>query len=264
MIIWCCYCQTYIGEKPPLVDYSLSHSICQNCKSSGVFKDRDAFKNIELIRDFFNDLLEKAESFEELDTESILYKGKTLGIKPLDIFYGIVQPAMWEIGRLTQENKLTVAKEHMFTSFAQRLLIQLSKDIKNHSLSLESCPILIIPAPDNVHTIGVQALGLDIVSKGYACRTIYPGIPDEELKSLILELRPEVVCLSVAVKSHFDSAINLSKALHLQGSSAKIIVGGPFIHEHEELKVAPNLLTFNNMNSFYDFLREKTNVKKAS
>lgn len=31
MIRWCCYCLSYIGEKEPLEDKSLTHGICEKC-----------------------------------------------------------------------------------------------------------------------------------------------------------------------------------------------------------------------------------------
>lgn len=256
MIVWCSFCQTYMGEKPPLTNYSLTHSICSHCKSSQGFANRKKNKDIKVIKRFYNELLSAAKSFDQLNIEDVLEKGKMLKIEPLDLFFGIAQPILWEIGDLFERGEITVAKEHLFTLFAQDLLTDLSRMQKKNSASNEDFTILAVPASQNLHTLGVQALGLGLNSNGFSCKRLYPGLPPDELEEFAIKQGFPVVCVSVSEKSQYESTKNLAQKLMEKGCQSKVVLGGPFINKIEaKIESASNFYAFNNLNLLYDFLR---------
>lgn len=64
----------------------------------------------------------------DIDVSKTLEKAYELNIGPLDLFFGIVQPLLWKIGRMFQEGQMTIQQEHQFTRFATRPLLKISDD----------------------------------------------------------------------------------------------------------------------------------------
>lgn len=218
-------------------------------------------KDVKVIKSFFDELLSAAKSFNQLNKEEVLEKGKMLKIEPLDLFFGIVQPILWEIGGLYERGEITVAKEHLFTLFAQDLLTDLTTTTEKQTSINESFPVLTVPACQNLHTLGVQALSLDLNSKGFSCRSIYPGLPFEELEMFATKFSHPVICVSVAEESQYESTRALAQELEKKGSESKVVIGGPYINKIEaKIESASNFYAFNNLNLFYDFLRNEINV----
>ena len=127
MLLWCSYCQSYICEKEPMEDFSISHTICTSCLKNPESKVNDV--NIKKLKSFFNEILFSVKNGEKVDHKELLEKGKALGVKPLDLFQGIIQPILWEIGNLYEKGLITVHKEHLFTYTCDSLLQKLKEEL---------------------------------------------------------------------------------------------------------------------------------------
>ena len=155
MFRWCSYCQIFIGESAPFDSYELTHGICSKCKSAQAHRNAAGVKSIGVIRDFFAGIWEKAKTGEPLDCEKILAQSQKLGIKDFDLFMGMIQPILWEIGVQFAAGKITVAKEHLFTEFAEKILNLSATKAEAHATTRQQenhCDILLCCIDQNYHS----------------------------------------------------------------------------------------------------------------
>ena len=148
-----------------------------------------------------------------------------------DIYLGIVQPSMRDIGQLWQDNALTVAQEHVATAIAEASMSRLFertfvwRDNRTPKL-LAAC------AEDERHQIGLRMLCDLLELDGW--ETVYVGasVPIESLVELVQRSRPDAVALSATIAPHVPrvrAAIASIRATDLARQPV-IAVGGRAFH----------------------------------
>jgi methanogenic corrinoid protein MtbC1 len=135
---------------------------------------------------------------------------------PLDLFLGIVQPILYEVGTRWDKGELSIVQEHQFTAFFERLfhLIYTSEENENLALRQSNQPtVLLVNAPGNFHTLGIRIVELWLISKQISCYTVYPGIPVPDIIALVASLKPVVLGISVSLPEQFNSLFELEDKL---------------------------------------------------
>lgn len=147
----------------------------------------------------------------------------------------LVQPAMTEIGRLWQQNEITVAQEHLATAIVQSSLAR---------AFAESPP----PAPGERRAVFAcvegnhHALGLRIVADGYELagwdvRFLGADVPTRDLVTQVAAWKPELLALSLSLPQHVATARRTIATLRerLGAEAPRVIVGGLPLNEFEGL-----------------------------
>ena len=143
------------------------------------------------------------------------------------IYINVVQPAMREIGRLWQENELTVAEEHLATAIVQSAM---SRTFERVFVWRDSrTPLLIASCADaEQHQIGLRMLCDLLEMCGWD--TIYLGasVPVESLVDLVRKHQPAAVAISATIApnvSRVRVAIAAIRAAEL-ANQPMVAVGG--------------------------------------
>lgn len=156
------------------------------------------------------------------------------GVDVPTLYLEVFAPALREIGRLWQENVITVADEHLATAITQaamgrlydrlfavapppgRLLVAACADVERHELGLRMlCDLL-------------ELEGWDTVFLGAT-------VPMEDLVKLVRHRQPQVVALSAALAPHLPrlrATVAALRAAFPDGGGPLIAVGGrPFVED---------------------------------
>lgn len=213
MIRWCAYCQRYQGAVEPFDDYSLTHTICEACFSQGAYKSGQG-ADLRPVRDFFARLaysgLGRLPSAAE-----VIEEGSALGIDPIDLLLGVVQPVLQQIGQRWNRSEITVAEEHRITALCAAVIESIASKDPN-VLSLRSAPrpdVLLVAAEGNFHTVGVQLVEVLLLRARVSVYTVYPGIPTDEIVRLAHMLSPKVIAISIALPTQLSSAMSVAKTI---------------------------------------------------
>ncbi len=202
MIRWCSYCQEFVGETAPFDDFSLTHGICPGCASRGFAALAGLVERGTQIAEFYASLRKQAATGELLDVDQTIHEAEVdLGIRSFDLFVGMIQPLLYEVGKLWAEGKVTVAIEHQFTAFAEGILEQMSKRMATKT-GLEApthAGVLLVCAGGNYHTVGVRALNLALRDAGIASRALFPGLPPRDIVDAVRRFRPRALGVSVSL-----------------------------------------------------------------
>ncbi|HQU34254.1 MAG: hypothetical protein B7Z68_10900 [Acidobacteria bacterium 21-70-11] len=230
MISWCSYCQTYQGEVPPFDRFDLTHGICKACTEKKAMADGDAVARIQPIVDFHARLREKARDGFATAPRDVFDQAVALGIQPLDLLIGLVQPALYEIGDLWTRGEVTVANEHRFSAMVDSLTaLVLERMPRGRGLRRSAEPdVLLANADGNYHTLGVRMVELLLVAHGLTTVAVVPGVPAGETLELARSLRPRTFGVSVSLGRQMKAVREIGAGL--AGWPAKerprLVVGG--------------------------------------
>lgn len=154
----------------------------------------------------------------------LLEGGLHRGVPLPDLHLKIIQPAQYEIGRLWQENRISVAQEHLATAVAQLALAHLyrhlPRDEPNGRKVLVSC------VEGELHDVGPR-MGSDFLEMaGFDVRFLGANVPTEHLVRMAREEQPDLVVLSVAITYHLPALKEAVRQLREALPRVPIAVGG--------------------------------------
>jgi methanogenic corrinoid protein MtbC1 len=228
VIRWCAYCQRYQGETWPYDDYSVTHTICDACEAHAAdFVCQPA--RIEAIQRFFQRVL-RTDTMPGPNAAELVAEGAALGIGPVDLLLGIVQPVLRRIGDRWARSEATIAEEHQVSARCSAIV-----DLLVHAdpslAQLRQAPhpeALLVAAEGNFHTLGLRVIEAYLVTHRISTFTVYPGLPAGEVVELAQRLSPRLLAISAALSEHVLSAVDVARRLATWPSGARpeVVVGG--------------------------------------
>lgn len=220
---------------------------------------------IQEVKEFFQQLSSSAQKGERLDTKSVLKKGHELGIDPVSLFFGLIQPILWKIGQEYEEKGDSVIYcEHLFTIFAENILKEIAPEEETFPSLKSSSDILLTCTEDEYHTLGVKSLAMQLKSMGYKCDIIYPGLPFKEVKSLLKKCSYKIIGLTISTDKQWTKSSLFSREVVEEGLVAHVILGGQYIKKNiENITLPSTVKAFNRLDLLYHFLEENLQKKAA-
>lgn len=146
-----------------------------------------------------------------------------------DIYLHIFQGSQYQIGRLWQENKITVAQEHYCTAVTQNIMSLLLPDIfltrKNGLRMLACC------TEGELHELGLRMVTDFFELDGWDTYFIGANTPIESTLELIRSQQIDLVAISTTMTYHVSKVRQVIARIrdNFQHAQLKIVVGGfPF------------------------------------
>lgn len=142
------------------------------------------------------------------------------------LYLGLIQPVMYEIGSMWEQDKISAAEEHMATSMVGRILAGLYARLPVSSANRGRA--VVTSAPNEFHELGARILADMLEAEGWDIFFLGANTPVEELIKLVRKADPRFLAVSVTMPFNIDrvaviiSGIRNDSAL----SSVKILVGG--------------------------------------
>ncbi|HEX2077641.1 MAG TPA: B12-binding domain-containing protein [Longimicrobium sp.] len=148
-----------------------------------------------------------------------------LGIGPL--YLEVLQPVMREIGRLWQENRITVADEHLATAITQAAMARLYDRLFRGEGA--AGPLLIAACADQErHELGLRMICDLLEMEGWDTVFLGASVPVDDLVAMVVARRPAAVALSAAITPHLARVREAVGAIRraVPGDGPVIMVGG--------------------------------------
>lgn len=146
-----------------------------------------------------------------------------------EIYLRVFQPVQYEIGRLWQSGKISVAEEHYCTACTQFIMAQLFPAIfrseKNGRRSMVAC------IGSELHEVGARMVADFFELKGWSSDFLGANTPGDGIVEAIEKRKPDVLCLSVTIDFNLPTLIEFMQKLREkeQHASLRVLVGGrPF------------------------------------
>lgn len=169
------------------------------------------------------------------------------GISIKDVYLHILQPVMYEIGRLWQIGKIDVAAEHYCTGIIQLLMAQLYsytqiKERNGHKM-LGCC------LGSELHDLGLRMVNDFFEIEGWTTSFYGAATPLKDLLNAIERTEPEIICISVTMSRGVPQTKTLIHELANRDLSIqpRTLVGGVAFLINPDLseKVGADAMTYN-------------------
>lgn len=151
-------------------------------------------------------------------------EGVLRGVPLQTLHLEVIQQSQYEIGRLWQENLISVAQEHLATSISQLALAHLyrhlPRDAENGKVVMVSC------VQDELHELGARMASDFLEMAGFDVRFLGANVPPEHLARMVREVRPDLLALSVTMTYHLPQLREAVRHARQALPGLPIAVGG--------------------------------------
>jgi methanogenic corrinoid protein MtbC1 len=152
------------------------------------------------------------------------------GMKVRNVYLDVFQPVQYEIGRLWQTARITVAQEHFCTAATQLVMSQLYPYLftgeKKDKKMITTCE------SGELHEIGARMVTDFFEMEGWDTYYLGANMPVESLIRFISDIKPGFIAISATMTFHLSSVEEIIRRIRSTAeipSGTRIMVGGfPF------------------------------------
>lgn len=153
---------------------------------------------------------------------------------PLDhIYENLIQKSMYDVGKLWETNKISVAAEHLCTALTENLLHLtyplLFSAQQTRGKAVISC------SPNEYHQLGGRIVADYITYKGWDCRFLGANTPLDDLITYLSNEKPVFLGLSAGTALSLDNLKRDAEKIKQRFPDIDIIAGGQaFCHARDD------------------------------
>ncbi len=236
MLRWCAYCQEFQGEIAPLDTFTTTHGVCPACQAKGMSQLDAEIGNAHRLREIQGLLYQAGKAGDMTAAPGIVHRALTAGLRPVDILPGLITPLLYLIGVEWETHLITVADEHRFTTFCERVFELVVPQVKAVDASIpgtRNALVFLMIARGNSHNLGIRILSLWLHSKGISSSILHPPPTPETLFQLATETRPQAILISVAMEKQKVYVDTIAQKMEtLRHPPPTLIIGGYAIKHH--------------------------------
>lgn len=148
---------------------------------------------------------------------------KNSGVGFMTVYEKIFKPALYQIGKLWEQNKISVAAEHMATLIVEDLMYLFLHDLV--SLERKNKKIIISSVEKEEHQVGGKMVADVFESMGWYTLYLGANTSASELQRFISEQEPDMAALSLSVYMNMNCLRHTLKTIR-QTSKVPVLIGG--------------------------------------
>ncbi len=155
----------------------------------------------------------------------VLEEGLRAGATVAELQLAVIQEAQREIGRLWQENRISIAQEHMATAISHVVLAHLYDRAPRADTNGKK--VLVACVEGELHDLPARLAADALDLAGFEVRYLGASVPVHALLSMIDQVKPDLVALSVTMA--FNAAALREAVARVRahtGGRLPIAVGG--------------------------------------
>jgi MerR family transcriptional regulator, light-induced transcriptional regulator len=204
--------------------------------------------------DYFNGLLDGDKNRCRRVVDKLLDENTEI----IKIYTDLFQKSLYQVGKMWDQNKLSIGDEHLGTQITEELLYYCSSKIipvrQLNKKALVSC------VNKEFHKLGARMAADIFVLNGYETYFLGASTPTKEILKYVEAKKPDVVGLSFSFYINFMKLIDVVKEIKNSFPEQKVIIGG-----RAELNGQADMLTkfdgvfhFDSVVSLNEFLRKES------
>ncbi len=141
-----------------------------------------------------------------------------------ELYEDVIRVSLYEVGRLWEINKISVATEHLATAISEGILNELfNQIISNKRINRK---VVVTCVENEMHQVGAKMVADTFEMQGWDSYFLGTGIPAEELTRYIHEIKPDLIAISLSIYLNFTNFLKLLKNFHDEFPDLQIIAGG--------------------------------------
>jgi methanogenic corrinoid protein MtbC1 len=156
---------------------------------------------------------------------SMVLKETAAGLSVSNLFHHVIYPVQQEVGRLWQENKITVLQEHYCTAATELLVASVKGELigrRREVRALALCP------EDEEHCLGMKMFAELLHADGWTVAYIGARVPTRDVLKHLKTNKTDLVAVSAATALNLNKTRRLIAAIRELSPKAgpPILVGG--------------------------------------
>ena len=156
----------------------------------------------------------------------LLHDGFGSGISVPDLYLGVIQPAQYEIGRLWQNNMVSVAEEHIATGISQLGLSLLYPAITRAPANGKRVVVACVGGES--HDLGARMVADFYEMAGFSVRYLGANVAVGQLIDVLKEDPADLLALSVTMTYNLEALRHtVDRARCAVGDGMGFVIGGP-------------------------------------
>jgi MerR family transcriptional regulator, light-induced transcriptional regulator len=190
-------------------------------EKTGLSSNQDTLQS-ELLARYMKTLL--AGNREE--AAGLIMKAVDNGVGIRDIYLNVFNPGLYEVGRMWQSGRITVAHEHYFSAATQLIMSELYPRIHRHTAQ-KSGVVIAACVSGELHEIGLRMAADLLELEGWQTYYLGANTPAMSIVDIIREKKARLLILSMCLPINGPELRALIALVRQQlGSGVKIIIGG--------------------------------------
>ncbi len=157
------------------------------------------------------------------------------GVPITDVYTEVLQESQYQLGRLWESNKISVAEEHMATAITQFVMAQIYPLIE--SPTAVRGRMVITGIEGEMHQIGANMVADVLEVKGWDVRFLGTNMPHQGILKAVEEHDADVVGISATMLFNLPKVIQMIEQLRAKFGTddLKILVGGACFRQVPEM-----------------------------
>lgn len=150
------------------------------------------------------------------------------------IYMDVFQESLYEIGRLWETNRITVADEHMGTAITQYVMANLYQHLEIADRQLGR--LVMTGVQGELHQVGANMVADVLEADGWDVQFLGTNVPDEEVVKSIGKHGADLFGISSTMIFNIPRVIRLAEAVRKEfGDSVRVMLGGGAFRAMKEL-----------------------------
>lgn len=173
-----------------------------------------------------------------------------------DIFIKLIHRSLYRVGLEWQQNKISVATEHLATAITEEVLVILYPII--FETNRIGKKIIVACTPGEQHQLGAKIISNIVELAGFDSYFIGSNTPTDDLVKIISKYSPDALCLSLTLYSNLSAMISAVENIVERYPNLTIIVGGRGLIDCKDkpFSIFSNILYIETIDKFKDYLDE--------
>lgn len=146
------------------------------------------------------------------------------GLTVLDVQDDVIRAAQFEIGRLWEQDRITVAQEHMATAIAHVALAHLYQQARPQAHNGRK--VLLACVEGELHDFPARLASDALELGGFDVCFLGANVPTDEIGPAVLRERPDLVALSVTMTFNVPALRAAVAAVRQLAPTLPILIGG--------------------------------------
>jgi methanogenic corrinoid protein MtbC1 len=141
-----------------------------------------------------------------------------------DVYEQVLKVALYELGKLWETNKISVATEHMATAISEGILNELF--VRINPSEKYNKKVIVACVENEKHQVGIKMVADVFEMQGWESFFLGGGIPLNELVKYIHEIEPDILAVSLSVYFNYASLVSMIQKIQQEFPALLIILGG--------------------------------------
>ena len=157
------------------------------------------------------------------------------GTPLVNIYTHVFQECLYEVGRLWEECRISVASEHMATAITQYVMAQAYSQVEPTGEKRGNA--VVTGVQGELHQIGAAMVADILEYRGWNVRFLGTNMPHEGILRVIEEYEPRLLGISATMLFNVPSVVRLIEGVHRKFGEARprIVLGGAIFRARLDL-----------------------------